>query len=224
MSVCAAFASTRARADLAAHRHEIARVRVLLHVRRARARLAPAVVPIEAFQVHGQLGQPCMCRRAPRFSERSPRRSLNCTTASDAGSVGIGPLRVDRVAPSSRARASSEEPQQLLRRSPGRDDARSGGRARAIGRRTLGTPVDGAHGRWKPHRDSVISAPLRYFVVFGGFSHDVRCLTAGLSFNVISCHLPITCLRFFRCQKLCGNPKREFCVLSRNIRVSRSVL
>ena len=97
----------------------------------------------------------------------------------------IGPLRVDRVLPSSRARASSEEPQQLLRRSPGRDDARSGGRARAIGRRTLGTPVDGAHGRWKPHRDSVISAPLRYFVVFGGFSHDVRCLTAGLSFNVI---------------------------------------
>ena len=123
--------------------------------------------------------------RAPRPSERSPRRSLNCTTASDAGSIGIGPLRVDRVAPSSRARTSSEEPQKLLRRSPGRDDARSGGRARAIGRRTLGTPVDGAHGRWKPHRDSVISAPLRYFVVFGGFSHDVRCLTAGLSFNVI---------------------------------------
>ena len=129
---------------------------------------------------HGQLSRPCM--RAPRPFERSPGRSLNCTTASDAGSVGIGPLR---VAPSSRARASSEEPQQLLRRSPGRDDARSGGRARAIGRRALGTPVDGAHGRWKPHRDSVISAPLRYFVVFGGFSHDVRCLTAGLSFNVI---------------------------------------
>ena len=146
----ATFASTRARADLAAHRHEIARVRVLLHVRRARARLAPAVVPIEAFQVHGQLSQPCMCMRAPRFSERSPRRSLNCTTASDAGSVGIGPLRVDRVAPSSRARTSSEEPQQLLRRSPGRADARSGGRARAIGRRALGTPEHGAHGRWKP--------------------------------------------------------------------------
>ena len=151
LSVCATFASTRARADLAAHRHEIARVRVLLHVRRARARLAPAVVPIEAFQVHGQLSQPCMCMRAPRFSERSPRRSLNCTTASDAGSVGIGPLCVDRVAPSSRARASSEEPQQLLRRSPGRDDARSGGRARAIGRHALGTPEQGAHGCWKPH-------------------------------------------------------------------------
>ena len=56
------------------------------HVRRACARLAPAVVPIEAFQVHGQLSKPCMCMRTPRFSERSPRRSLNCTTASDAGS------------------------------------------------------------------------------------------------------------------------------------------
>ena len=61
----------------------------------------------------------------------------------------IGPLRVDRVLPSSRARASSEEPQKLLRRSPGRDDARSGGRARAIGWRALGTPEHGAYGRWK---------------------------------------------------------------------------
>jgi hypothetical protein len=33
---------------------------------------------------HGKLSRPCM--RSPRRSERSPRRSLNCTTASDAGS------------------------------------------------------------------------------------------------------------------------------------------
>ena len=137
MLACATFASTRARADLAAHRHEIARVRVLLHVRRARARLAPAVVPIEAFQVHGQLSQPCMCMRAPRFSERSPRRSLNCTTASDAGSVGIGPLCVDRVAPSSRARASSESPSSCCGARPGattRD--RAAGRVRSGGMRS----------------------------------------------------------------------------------------